>query len=66
MSKPKIDWISETEAAQLMSYKPRTFRRYCKNGKLPINYTRVNPKTFEYNRLDIEKWKLDNSTITLT
>lgn len=64
MQKPKVDWISETEAAKLMGYKTATLRRYTASGKLPIAYTRVNYKTIEYNKLDIDKLKVENSTLT--
>lgn len=63
MVKTKVNWISETEAAKLMGYKNRTLRKYCASGKLPINFTRVNYKTIEYNSHDIDKWKMDNSSI---
>ena len=59
----KINWISEADAAKLMGYQPRTLRKYCASGKLPINFTRVNYKTIEYNEYDIHKWKMDNSSI---
>ena len=59
----KPDWISEVEAAALMGYQPKVFRRYARSGKLSINYTRVNHRTYEYNKNDIDEWKIQHSTI---
>jgi predicted site-specific integrase-resolvase len=61
---PSPEWISESEAAEQMGYKPKTLRRYAQTGKLSIAFTKVNYKTVEYNRLDIVAHKMSNSSIT--
>jgi hypothetical protein len=61
MSKKPI-WIHEKEAAAMIGYRPRVLRMYVKAGKLDIAYTNINGKFFQYNKLDIEKVLLDNST----
>jgi predicted site-specific integrase-resolvase len=69
INKPNLknppQWISENEAAALMGYAVRTLRQYAREGRLPINYTRVNYKTFEYNKVDIDALKLGNSSLTV-
>jgi DNA-binding transcriptional MerR regulator len=63
MNKQKVNWISENEAAKLMNYQPKTLRRYAREGRLQIAYTKVNYKTYEYNQYDIDIHKMNNSTI---
>jgi predicted site-specific integrase-resolvase len=62
MNKIKNDWISEAEAAKLMGYEPATLRRYAREGKVNIVFTRVNYKTYEYCRNSIELHKLSKSS----
>jgi predicted site-specific integrase-resolvase len=64
MNTKKIEWIPEGVAAALMGYAPKTLRRYAREGKLSINYTKVNSRTVEYNKFDIEAIKMKNSTFT--
>lgn len=67
-TKLKVEWIAEKEAAELIGLRPSTLRRYVKpdTGKHPytnINFTCLNGRNFKYNKYDIEKVFLDNSTI---
>ena len=61
--KKQIEWISENEAAKLMGYVPKVFRWYVRKGKLPIDYTKLNYKTYEYEKGSIDRYKLANSTL---
>jgi len=63
MKKVQPEWISESEAAKLMGYVPKVFRWYVRKGKLDIDYTKINYKTYEYDRNSIERYKLQHSTI---
>lgn len=60
-----IVWISEEEAAKMMGYKPKVFRRYVQEGKLNISSTRLNYRTIEYNRVDIDTLKMRNANLVL-
>ena len=56
-------WISETEAAEMMGYKPETFRKYVKSGKLDIAFFTLNGRKIKYNKVDIDKVMIKNSTL---
>jgi predicted site-specific integrase-resolvase len=56
-------WIEEQQAAKMFGYKPITFRRYVKFGKLNIAYFTLHGKRFQYNLIDIEKVMEQHSTL---
>lgn len=59
----KVTWIPEAEAAKMANYTRDVFRRYCKSGKLAINFTSINNRNFQYCKEDIEKILLEHSSI---
>ena len=60
----KASWIHEEEAAKKVGYKShKHFRRLVRERKIPIAYSSVRGRNFQYNEKDIEKLLLTNSTI---
>jgi|GEM_PF-2475612 len=64
MAKKQIEWIEESEAAKTLGYKPKTLRQYAREGKLPIDYTKLNYRTYQYEKGSIDRYKLANSTLS--
>jgi hypothetical protein len=61
----KPNWISETEAANIMGLAPKYFRRAVQSGKYQIGYTRVSRAKIEYNKVDIENHKNQNAVMAI-
>lgn len=61
--KNKVDdtWISEEIAAEMIGYDGRTFRRWVKAGKLPIDFRNTNGRRYQYNRKSILRYKENTS-----
>jgi hypothetical protein len=57
----KFKWILEAEAAKMLNVKPVTLRKNVKNRKIPIGYTSVRGRNFQYNELDIVKLLSSNA-----
>lgn len=60
MKKPT--WISEREAADMIGYKPETFRKKVKAAILDIAYFTINGRKYKYCKEDIERVMLEHST----
>jgi DNA-binding transcriptional MerR regulator len=62
---PKIDWIKERIAAEKIGLQPRTLRKYAKSGRIPVNYTtRESSRGYQYDQKGLDKYQLNNSTVT--
>jgi hypothetical protein len=62
----QISWLSEPEAARLMGYTPRSFRRAVKERKIEVDYTSVNGRKYKYCEKGLNEFLLSQSTIVLT
>jgi predicted site-specific integrase-resolvase len=60
--KRRPQWIKETEAAEMLGYKPIVLRKYAKSGKLSIAFHTIKGRKFQYDRTDIENLMLKHST----
>lgn len=58
----KPDWMKEAEAASMLGYQPETLRKKVKAGKLNVAFTNLNNRNWQYDRKDLEKVLLENST----
>lgn len=60
----KVEWIPEKKAAEMLDYKPETLRRNVLRGKIQVAITNNGfGRKYKYNKLDIDKLLMDNSTI---
>jgi hypothetical protein len=62
----QIKWVQESEAAKLMGYTPRSFRRVVKARVIPVDYTSVNGRKYKYCEKGLNEFLLSQSTIVLT
>jgi hypothetical protein len=62
MNRRRPEWLDENAAAKYLGFHPRVLREYVKKGKLNIAYTNINGRKFKYEKGDIDKLLLDNST----
>jgi len=60
---PRHTWLDEKTAAALIGKAPITLRRQAKVKKLPINWTNVNGRDFQYSKEDIDKMLMNNSSV---
>jgi hypothetical protein len=60
-----ITWVGEKEAARLMGYTPRSFRRVVKARVIPVDYTSVNGRKYKYCEKGLNEFLLSQSTIVL-
>lgn len=54
-------WISEKAAAEMLLLKPRTLRLKAKASAIPITFTSVYGRRYQYSKNDIEKFLLTQS-----
>ena len=57
------NWIPEKQAAERLNRKPETLRALVKKGKIPLEFTHINGRTFQYSERSIEKVLLKNSSV---
>lgn len=58
-----VQWLDEKTASKKIGRSPRTLRRLAKSGKLKIDFTAINGRTYQYSERSIEKVLLSNSSI---
>jgi hypothetical protein len=63
-TKQAIKWVNEPEAARLMGYTPRSFRRAVKERKIEVDYTSVNGRKYKYCEKGLNEFLLSQSTVT--
>ncbi|MBS1629390.1 MAG: helix-turn-helix domain-containing protein [Bacteroidetes bacterium] len=56
-------WLNEEDAASMLGLAPRTLRRYCRDGALPINFRNTNGRNWQFSRKDILTYMNNSSTI---
>lgn len=57
-----MNWVHEKQAAEMINRKPRTLRSLVQSGKLPIEYTHINNRTYQYKKSDIDRILQKNSS----
>jgi hypothetical protein len=63
MAKHQPEWIKEKQAAEALNLAPRVLRRKAKTEVLPVPYTHVNGRKFQYDRTAIVRLQMQNSNI---
>lgn len=62
----QVTWIPETEGSTMMLLSRRTFRHKVKTGELPIAFTTIRGRKWQYSREDILRFQLRNSTMKIS
>jgi hypothetical protein len=56
-------WLNEDDAASMLGLAPRTLRRYCRDGMLPINFRNTNGHNWQFSRKDMTAYMNNSSTM---